>query len=71
VRVALVKVPGITAVVVRLIVPDDVIGPPVRPAPVATEVTVPDPPPPPPPVTVMDPSVLIVMPDVEFIVAGK
>ena len=40
--------PGVTVVGARLIVPEDVIGPPVRPLPVLTEVTVPLPPPPPP-----------------------
>jgi hypothetical protein len=46
------------------IVPVLVIGPPVRPVPVATEVTVPDPPPPPPAahVTVPEPLVCKVYP---------
>jgi hypothetical protein len=39
-----VYVPAVTAVFAKAIVPVVVIGPPVRPVPVATEVTVPDPP---------------------------
>jgi hypothetical protein len=37
---------GVTAVLVKLMVPEEVMGPPVRPVPVSTLVTVPDPPPP-------------------------
>jgi hypothetical protein len=38
---AFVYVPGVTEVFERAIVPEDVMGPPVRPAPVEIEVTVP------------------------------
>lgn len=46
VMLAAVYVPAVTAVLAKAIVPVVVIGPPVKPVPVATEVTVPDPPPP-------------------------
>jgi hypothetical protein len=46
VMLAAVYVPAVTAVFAKAIVPVVVIGPPVRPVPVATEVTVPEPPPP-------------------------
>jgi hypothetical protein len=49
VREAFVYDPGVTAVLAREIVPEEVIGPPVKPVPVEIEVTVPVPPPPPPP----------------------
>lgn len=44
VMLAAVYVPAVTAVFAKAIVPLVVIGPPVRPVPVATEVTVPVPP---------------------------
>lgn len=46
VMLAAVYVPAVTAVSANAIVPEVVMGPPVKPVPVATEVTVPLPPPP-------------------------